>query len=566
MTRRWAALYPKGARAELGDPPFKTLGELPRLLAKEFRNQIAFTTVMPNGMSGDLTYAQADSLSDAFAAYLREEIKLKPGDRVALQMPNGLAFPIAAFGVMKAGCVLVNVNPLYTASEMGYQFADAKPQALIIINMFTDKLPRALDDYHIPHIILVRAAEFFPLHLKLLIGFVQRFIKWQIPNCKMRTLSFSRALRLGKKHLGRGIMVQNYVSQMNGSELACLQYTGGTTGIAKGAMLSHKNLIMNMIQSIEMVGSSIERGKEVLLTVLPLYHIFAFTMNFIGFFSLGARNILIPNPRPLDNLREAFRRYAITWIGGVNTLFNGLNNCQWFADNPPRSLKYGVAGGMALQGAVAERWRKITGVPIIEGYGLTETSPIVTFNPLQALKEGSIGIPIPSTDVRCIDGSGHEVALNEPGELAVKGPQVMIGYWNRPQETANVLKDGWLLTGDIAKMDGQGYVYIVDRKKDMILHSGFNIYPNEVEDCLVKHPQIIEAAVIGVPDGAAGEAVKAFIVRRDENLTVDEVRAFCKERLTPYKVPKYVEFRNELPKSNVGKILRKELRALYFLK
>ncbi len=560
MTGRWTIFYPKGTRAELGSQPYKTLGELPRLAASEFRDQIAFTAALPNGMSADLTFTQVDRLSDSFAAYLREEIKLRPGDRVALQVPNGLAFPVAVFGILKAGCVLVNVNPLYTAIEMGHQFADAKPQALIVVDMFADKLPRALNDYHIPHIILVSVAELFPAHLNLLIRFVQRFIKWQIPFCAMPATAFSKALKLGKKHLQRGISVQTYIAGMDGSELACLQYTGGTTGIAKGAMLSHRNLIMNVAQTLEMVGPNFSRGKDVLMTVLPLYHIFAFTVNFLGFFSVGARNILIPNPRPLENLREAFKRYGITWLTGVNTLFNGLCQCKWFTENPPRSLKATIAGGMALQGAVAQRWREVTGIQIVEGYGLTETSPVVTFNPFGAMKAGSIGIPIPATEVRCLNDEGKEVAAGEAGELAVKGPQVMMGYWQRPQETEKTLKDGWLLTGDIAVIDQDGYLSLVDRKKDMILHSGFNIYPSEIEDCLARHPEIVKSAVIGIPDGAAGEAVKAFIVRREHSLTVEQVRDFCKERLTSYKVPKFIEFRSELPKSNVGKILRKELR------
>lgn len=560
MARSWLQFYPQNARADIDQPPFSHLSDLVRDGARQYGGQIAFTTVMPNGISGDLTFSEVDRLSDCFAAYLREYLKLKPGDRVALQVPNGLSFPVVAFGIFKADCVLVNINPLYTGTEMGYQLSDAKPQALVIINMFADKLPRALSDYHIPHIILVSAAELFPPAKRLLIGFVQRFIKRQIPSCTVTATNFAKTLRLGSKYLSKGGRISGYISNEGGGQPACLQYTGGTTGVAKGAMLSHRNLIMNIAQTVEMVGGNVRRGEEILLTVLPLYHIFAFTINFLSFYWVGARNILIPNPRPLSNLRKALENYPISWIVGVNTLFNGLNNSKWFSRNPPHSLKNAIAGGMALQSGVAKRWQEITGLNIIEGYGLTETSPVVTFNPFDAPRAGTIGIPIPSTAVRCLDDSGNDVQQGEPGELVVKGPQVMMGYWHRPQETANVLKDGWLLTGDIAVIDTDGYVRIVDRKKDMILHSGFNIYPNEVEDCLVKHPDIIEAAVIGVPDGAAGEAVKAFIVRRIESLSADEVRGFCKSQLTAYKVPKYVEFRDELPKTNVGKILRKALR------
>lgn len=559
MNRIWTRLYPKTTRLEI-DPPFQNLSELVRDSAGVYGDKIAFTCVLPNGLSGSLTFRKVDELSDAFASYLREELKLKAGDRVALQVPNGLAFPVASFGIFKAGCVLVNVNPLYTGAEMGHQLADAKPQVLVIVDMFCDKLPRALSDYKIPHIVTTGAAELFPLPKRLLVDFVLRFVKRQVPRRSMPVTSFSKALRLGGKRLKRGADPARYLDNSEGPQLACLQYTGGTTGVAKGAMLSHQNLIMNMAQIVEMVGGDVRRGEEVLLTVLPLYHIFAFTVNLLGFFWIGAQNILIPNPRPLSNVRKALTSYPVSWITGVNTLFNGLNSCKWFQASPPKHLKHAIAGGMALQSDVAKRWQEITGVPIIEGYGLTETSPVVTFNPFHAPREGTIGIPVPSTDVRCFDDQGKETKGGEPGELAVRGPQVMMGYWHRPQETAKVMQHGWLLTGDIAKLDAEGYVKIVDRKKDMILHSGFNIYPNEVEDCLTQHPGIAEAAVIGVPDGAAGEAVKAFVVRSMDNLTPEEVRAFCKERLTAYKVPKYVEFRDELPKTNVGKILRKALR------
>ncbi|MES2906772.1 MAG: AMP-binding protein [Pseudomonadota bacterium] len=560
MQRVWAALYPPGTRADVNEAPFQTIGEMTAAAAQSYGDKTAFTTILPNGFSGSLTFKDVHHLSDAFAAYLRKELKLKSGDRVALQVPNTLVYPIAAFGILKAGCVLVNVNPLYTGPEMAKQLGDAKPQALIIINMFADKLTRALVDYAVPHIVLSEAADFFPSRARFIARFVQRFIKRQIPHCPVAATDFSAAIAKGEAHLQKGTDVAAYAKDIDAHALALLQYTGGTTGVAKGAMLSHRNILMNMAQSLEMVGIDIAKGEEVILSVLPLYHIFAFTINFLGFFWLGAENVLIPNPRPLTNLRKAFSMRKITWLTGVNTLFNGLTNSKWFVKNPPRHLKRVIAGGMALQTAVAERWRDVTGVGVIEGYGLTETSPVVTFNPFDRPVAGSIGLPIPSTDIRCVDDQEKEVAGGEVGELCVKGPQVMQGYWQKPDETVKVLKDGWLHTGDMATVDAQGYVRIVDRKKDMILHSGFNIYPNEVEDCLARHPQIIEAAVIGVPDGASGEAVKAFIVRRDESLTVQKVRDFCKENLTAYKVPKFVEFRDSLPKSNVGKILRKDLR------
>ena len=325
-------------------------------------------------------------------------------------------------------------------------------------------------------------------------------------------------------------------------------------------MLTHGNLILNMEQAMELLGGDMEKGAEVILTALPLYHIFAFTVNMLAFYWLGARNILIPNPRPLINLKRAFENYNITWMSGVNTLFNGLSNEVWFLDTPPAHLKFASAGGMALQSAVAKRWEEVTGKPVLEGYGLTESSPVLTFNPLGKTRTGSIGIPLPSTHMRCVDEDGVPVPQGEPGEIAAYGPQIMQGYWERPDETAKTMKDGWLLTGDIGVMDPDGYFRIVDRKKDMILVSGFNVYPNEIEDCLTRHPGVSEAAVIGVPDGVAGEKIKAFVVLRDDGVSPEEIRAYCKEHLTAYKVPKEVDVQDELPKSNVGKILRKDLR------
>ena len=333
-----------------------------------------------------------------------------------------------------------------------------------------------------------------------------------------------------------------------------------TTSKSIELMLTHANLIMNMEQTMEMI-TGLERGEEPALTALPMYHIFAFTVNLLAFYWLGARNILIPSPRPLSNLKRAMENYKITWMSGVNTLFNGLTNELWFQDTPPKHLKFAGAGGMALQAAVAERWEEMTGKPVLQGYGLTETSPVLTFEPLGKTRPGTIGVPVPSTLVACVDDTGAPVAQGEAGEIAAKGPQIMKGYWQKPDETAQVLRDGWFLTGDIGVMDEDGYFRIVDRKKDMVVVSGFNVYPNEIEDCLATHPGILEAAVIGVPDESTGEAVKAFVVRRDSGLSEADIRAHCKTHLTAYKVPKRVEFREELPKSNVGKILRKDLRA-----
>ena len=560
--RPWTAFYGPSVRADMPEPSYRTIGDMIRGVAETYGKAPAFTCCLPNGMNGTLSFAQVDEMSDALAIYLREVAGLKQGDRVAVQLPNGLSFPIAAFGVLKAGCVLVNVNPLYTADEMAKQFADAEPQALIIVDMFADKLPAAMRGHPIPNIIVTRVAEFLPAMPRGIVGLVQKYWDRTIKPVAVPHIRLPDAIKAGRSSRQRdSIEADKYHNALMPDDIACLQYTGGTTGVSKGAVLTHRNLIVNMEQTMEMLGDNVTKGQEVALTALPMYHIFAFTVNLLGFWWLGARNVLIPNPRPLTSLKRAFENYKITWMSGVNTLFNGLNNEVWFTDSPPRHLKFASAGGMALQGAVAARWEEITGKPLIEGYGLTESSPVITFNPLGKSRAGSIGIPLPSTLVKCVDDDGNTVAQGETGELAAKGPQIMAGYWNKPEETAKAMRDGWLLTGDIAVMEPDGYFRIVDRKKDMVLVSGFNVYPNEVEDCLATHPGILESAVIGVPDDTTGEAVKAYVVKRDASLTEADIRAHCKSHLTAYKVPRRVEFRDDLPKSNVGKILRKDLRA-----
>lgn len=558
----WAAYYGPSVRKEIETAQFRTIGDMVSAVSHLYRDQPAFTACLPNGMNGSLTFRQVDDMSDGLAVYLRETAGLKQGDRVAVQMPNGLGYPVAAFAILKAGCILVNVNPLYTAEEMAHQFADAEPQALIVVDIFADKLTKALKGHPIPNIIVTQVAEFFPAMPRGIVRLVQKHWDRTLAPITLPHIRLPQAIEAGKqKSVAKRIAVEEYRNVLSPDTIACLQYTGGTTGVAKGAMLTHGNLMMNMEQTMEMISDAVEKGREVALTALPLYHIFAFTINLLGFYYLGARNILIPNPRPLTNLKRAFENYPITWMSGVNTLFNGLNNEVWFQDSPPKTLKFASAGGMALQGSVAERWQEVTGKPVLEGYGLTESSPVITFNPLGKTRPNSIGIPVPSTELRCLDEDGNEVAQGQAGELAARGPQIMKGYWNKPDETARTMRDDWLLTGDIGVMDKDGYFAIVDRKKDMVLVSGFNVYPNEIEDCLARHPGIMEAAVIGVPDGASGEAVKAFVVLRDQTLTQDAIRAYCKEHLTAYKVPKSVEVRDDLPKSNVGKILRKDLRA-----
>jgi long-chain acyl-CoA synthetase len=555
----WLAAYPPGVPARIETPPYGLLGEIAPDLAARKPAARAFTTIMPNGMAASLSFAQVDRYSDAFAAYLRETLHLERGARVAIQIPNGLAYPIAAFGIFKAGCVLVNVNPLYTTHEMAHVFADAELSAIVAIDIFAGKLAEAFKQAPIPHVILTQAATLFPMPSRRLIGFVQKYVKKQVPYPSFRHAAFSKALALGAARLGAGLNVKDYMRGLQHSAIACLQYTGGTTGVSKGAMLTHRNLIMNDAQFIRFWGDDMRESDHV-LTALPLYHIFAFTVNFLGHFIHGAHNILIPSPRPLTNLRKAFEKEAITVITGVNTLFNGLLNEPWFCANPPKSLRVAVAGGTTLQEAVAQRWQKATGTPIIEGYGLSEASPVLTCNPVRRAKLGSIGVPLPSTEMKCVDDQGNEAAIGEPGEIIARGPQVMQGYWKQPEETTQVLRDGWLFTGDIGKMDAEGYFSVVDRRKDMILVSGFNVYPNEVEAVLAGLAGVKECAVIGVPDEATGEAVKAFVVRGDPDLDAEAVRRFCKGELAGYKVPKFVEFRDDLPKSVIGKILRKELR------
>lgn len=560
-SRVWHQFYVPPTRPYIGDIPYQNLPDLFRKTAKKYSKQTAFLTCIPNGMNGKLSFQKVDELSDAFAIYLREKLELKAGDRVALQTPNCLSFPVAAFGILKAGCVLVNTNPLYTAKEMKHQFNDAQVSAVIIIDMFADKIEKIREEIEVKHILVNRISDFFPPVVGKVINLIQKYWNQQTPNLSYDHSSFAKAVQWGRKNFDEK-KLKSYLEGVDSDSLAVLQYTGGTTGVSKGGMLTHGNLIANIFQVIELISNKVDEGKECILTALPLYHIFAFTVNLMGFYSLGGKNILIPSPRPLSNLKRALENYPVTWLTAVNTLLNGLCNEIWFTDSPPKSLKATASGGMALQGAVAERWEKLTGTPVVEGYGLTEASPVISFNPLSGkVKRESIGIPVPSTDVKCVQEDGETAPVGVPGELWCKGPQIMKSYWNNPEETEKTLtEDGWLKTGDIAVMDEDGYLKIVDRKKDMIVVSGFNVYPNEVEDCIARHEKVLESAVIGIPDEKSSEVVKAYVVKKDEDLTSDELIAHCRESLTGYKVPKYIEFREDLPKSPVGKILRKELR------
>jgi long-chain acyl-CoA synthetase len=562
--RPWLASYGQSISAELGPLRYRSLGELVETACAANGPRKAFTCVVPNGMNGSLSYAQIGEMSDAFAAFLHHDCGLRAGDRVAVQMPNSLSYPVVAFGVFKAGCVLVNTNPLYTAHEMIHQFNDSGVQALVIVDMFADKLAEVIPKTQIKTVVLAGVPEFFPKVPELIVRGVQKL--WNkvlptVPKLGVATLRLKEALVKGRAHSAD---VRGLWSACGPDDLALLQYTGGTTGVAKGAMLTHGNILSNLEQVKAVASSKMSREDQV-LTALPLYHIFAFTANLITFFELGARNILVPSPRPVQNLQRAIENYPITWITGVNTLFNGLLNEEWFAAYPPPKLRAAIAGGTALHEAVATRWRVMTGTQIAAGYGLTETSPLVTFNPLDdRARPDSIGMPVPGCDVMIVDGDGKPAPVGEPGELIVRGPQVMLGYWQRPEETAATLQSGWLSTGDVAVMDADGFLRIVDRKKDLVLVSGFNVYPNEVEEVLAKMEAVLEAAVIAIPDAKTGEAVRAYIVRNPDfagELSEEELRRHCRQWLADYKVPKSIVFRDSLPKSPIGKILRKDLKV-----
>jgi long-chain acyl-CoA synthetase len=557
----WSKYYDASEKS-LKPPSHTSLPAMVSATASKFGSSRAFTCVMPNGMYGNLSFAQVEEMSDAFAVYLRDVLKLAAGARVAVQMPNCLTSPIAVFGVLKAGCVLVNTNPLYTASEMKHQFNDAGAEVVVMIDMFADKLQEIRGETKIKHVVLCSVASFFPPVVRHIVQAIQKYWNRAVPAHSMQVTRIEAALdegRAAQKASSRS--VKDYWSSTSLADLAVLQYTGGTTGVAKGAMLTHGNLLNNIEQIISMGKSKIDEGKEVVLTALPLYHIFAFTANLLSFYRCGARNLLIPSPRPIQNLQRAFDNYPVTWISGVNTLFNALLNEEWFIAFPPKHLKAAIGGGAAMHSAVVKRWETVTGARLAEGYGLTESSPCVCFQPFVGpQRTDCIGIPAPGTMVRLVDDNGVAVAPGEPGELIVYGPQVMQGYWNQPGETAKTLKDGWLYTGDVAVMDPDFMFRIVDRKKDLIIVSGFNVYPNEVEDAITAHDKVMEAAVIGVSDAKTGEAVRAYVVKRDESLTEQEVLAHCRTVLTGYKMPAKVIFRDELPKSPIGKILRKELR------
>ncbi|NME66888.1 AMP-binding protein [Flammeovirga aprica] len=547
----WHKHYADFTPKEINPDNYHSLLKLFEESFQKFSKKIAY-----ENMGGKLTYEDVDLASQHFASYLQNHCNMKKGDRIVIQMPNTLQYPIAMIGAIRAGMVVVNTNPLYTEREMEHQFSDAGVKTVVILANFADKLQNIKGRLpELKNIVITELGDLLGFPKSLIVNSVVKYVKKMVPAYKLPTaVPFKKALSLGEKAEYRR-------PAMTGEDHAFLQYTGGTTGVAKGAILTHRNIVANLEQSNAWLQGCLEEGKELVITALPLYHIFALTVNCMTMMKIGAHNLLITNPRDMDAFLKEISKYKFSILTGVNTLFNGMLNHKKFADIDFSELKVTIGGGMAVQEAVAKRWEEVTGCTLAEGYGLTETSPVVCVHRLDSPKIGTIGLPYPSTNVKILNEEGVEVPIGEEGELCVKGPQVMKGYWKRDDETAETFfPNGWLRTGDIATMDHHGYFKIVDRKKDMILVSGFNVYPNEVEEVLAMHDGVAECAVIGVPDEKSTEAVKCFIVKKDQHLTAEALKDFCKHNLAGYKVPKHYEFRTELPKSTVGKILRRLLK------
>ncbi len=558
MEKIWLKKYPKEVAPEIDLSQYASIIDLFEESCRKFSERAAFSN-----MGTELTYEDLNYMSAHFAAFLQNTAGLKKGDRIAIQMPNVLQYPIALFGALRAGLVVVNTNPLYTAREMKHQFKDSGAKAIVILANSASLLEEVLEDTDIETVVVTEVGDLLGFPKSFIVNSVVKYLKKMVPSYSLpQAYSFWDALELGGSQRFSPV-------EMSLEDLAFLQYTGGTTGVAKGAMLSHKNILANMLQIGEWMKPSLKEAEEVAICALPLYHIFSLTVNGLAMAKIGATNLMVTNPRDIPGFIKTLRKNRFSVFPGLNTLFNALMNHPEFNTVDFSHLKASVAGGMALQTSVARRWMDSTKSVIVEGYGLTETSPVVCCNPIDGNdKVGYIGLPLPSTEVKLVSEEGNDIAapsgseeLSEPGELLVRGPQVMQGYWQKPDETSQVMTEGgWLKTGDIACMDPEGYFKIVDRKKDMILVSGFNVYPNEVEEAVMTNPKVAEVAAIGVADEKSGEIVKVFVVRKDASLTADEVIESCRKNLTSYKVPKQVEFRDELPKTNVGKILRRALK------
>ncbi len=549
MDKIWIKNYPPGVPEEISISHISSLVDLFEEACRKHADRVAYIS-----MGKEMTYREVDNLSRDFAGWL-QSLGFGKGDRVALMMPNVLQYPVALFGTLRAGCVVVNVNPLYTPRELEHQLKDSGAKAIVILENFATTLEQVLVRTDVKHVVVTPMGEMLGLLKGTLVNFVVRKVKKLVPAWSLpESISFTTALATGRRH-GMDKVT------MTREDLAFLQYTGGTTGVSKGAMLTHANISSNVMQAYSWIKPVVVEGEEFIITPLPLYHIFALTVS-LTFLMIGARNLLIANPRDIPGFVKEWSKYPVSVATGVNTLFNGLLNNADFAKLDFSPMKVALGGGMAVQAPVAERWKKVTKSPLLQAYGLTETSPAATINPLH-LKDfnGSIGLPISSTEVSIRSDDGREVPITQVGEICIRGPQVMKGYWQRAEETANVMTpDGFLRTGDMGYIDHEGYVFIVDRKKDMILVSGFNVYPNEVEEAVAMHEGVGDVAAIGVPDDNSGEAVKIFVVRKDPNLSAEELIAHCRKQLTGYKVPKHVEFRADLPRTNVGKILRRALK------
>ncbi|MDX1754920.1 MAG: AMP-binding protein [Marinobacter sp.] len=542
--------YPAGTPQEVDLEKYQSMIEVFEQAVKKYADRPAFSAV---GVT--LTYRDLDTQSRNFAAWLQNKTNLKPGDRIAVQMPNVTQYPVVVYGAMRAGLIVVNTNPLYTTREMEHQFNDSGAKALVVLANMAENAEKVLPHTGIEHVIVTEIADMHSPIKRTLLNAVIKHVKKMVPPFNLpKAHKLPAVLSAGGKEKFTPVEAKK-------DDIAVLQYTGGTTGVAKGAMLTHGNLVANLLQTRPMMGEMIEEGKEVVVAPLPLYHIYSFTLNCGIMLEAGCHNVLIPNPRDIPGFVKELKKHRFTAFLGLNTLFVALCNNDDFKALDFSGLKLTASGGMALTSDTAKLWKRVTGCEITEGYGMTETSPVVTFNPPSAIQLGTIGLPICNTEIKTIDEEGNETPLGEPGELCVKGPQVMRGYWQRPEDTQkSFTEDGFLRTGDVALIQEDGYIRIVDRKKDMIIVSGFNVFPNEIEDVVSSHPKVVECAAVGVPDKKSGEAVKVFLVPTSGDLSEGELKEFCRERLTAYKVPKLFEFREELPKTNVGKILRRELR------
>ena len=550
MEKIWLKNYPEGVNKSVNLDEYKSFADFLDKGFLKFSNSVAF-----ENMGKSITYKELDILSQKFSLYLTEELHMKKGDRLAIQSPNVLQYPIALFGALRSGIVVVNTNPLYTPSEMKHQFNDSGCKTILILSNFAYNLEKVISETNIEHVIVSDMGDMLGTFKGGVVNFVVKYVKKMVPKFSLPSaVSFKKALSIGGKYEFKRC-------DISPEDIAFLQYTGGTTGVSKGAMLTHYNVLSNVTQMSEGIEILLEERKEVCITALPLYHIFALVCNALVMFKYGTKNVLITNPRDMKGFIKELSKHKFSVITGVNTLFNGLLHADGFKDLDFSKLKVAFGGGMATQKVVANKWKEITGSPLVDGYGLTETSPVVVINPLDGTnKIGSVGLPLPNTDVKFIDDDNNEVGIGERGEICVKGPQVMKGYWKRPDETNEVMDGDWLKTGDIAVIDEDGFIQIVDRKKEMVLVSGFNVFPNEVEHVISSHPKVLEVGVIGVPDKKTTEAVKAVIVKKDDSLTPEEIKLHCKEKLTNYKCPKHISFTDELPKSNVGKILRRIIK------